>query len=173
MRSTCVSSLLCVCLWAMSSQALARSWSGNLPVLRHNPSTGGLSFTNSITVDESYGITPAITIFSYSGKFLPFPGPPDLVAYSSRSPTSLVFTMVPVGTFDLGLAVEPGTPTSDLHITVLIGIVFDTLVELDDQFAPPPRALLYSGQVVSIPEPRAWSIAAMSVLGLASFRRRR
>lgn len=173
MRSTCVSSLHCVFLWAISSQALALSWSGNLPILRHNPSTGSLSFTNSITVDESYGITPAISIFSYSGKFLPFPGHPGLVAYSSGSSTSLAFTTVPVGTFNLGLIVEPGTPTNDLDITVLIGIVYDTPVEPDDPFYPPPRALFYSGQVVSMPEPGTWSIAAMAVLGLASFRRRR
>lgn len=173
MRPTRFSSLLCVCLWATSSQAFALSWSGKLPILRHNPSIGTLSFTNSITVDESHGFLPTITISSKSGKLLPFSGHPDLVAGPSYLTRDLSFNTVPVGKFDLGPVVNPGTPTSDLGITVLLGIVYDTPGEPDDQFYPPPRALLIAGEVVSVPEPGASFVALMSFLGLASLRRRK
>ena len=157
LRIACISLAMILSL-SLSLRTQAATWTGDPPVLHHNPSTGNLWLTNTATV---LGTAAGTWVFvESSGQNLlpllvnPIPGS---ILVGGEVPAGFSFLLTPWGTFDLGPIVVPGTPSSDLSVNLAVSSF--------------PMEFV-AGTVVTVPEPASLATGCLSILSLAAFRRR-
>lgn len=127
-----------------------------VPTATYNPATGNIKLSNDTGANLSN-----IFLQSTAGTIT---GQPSAVAGSTLDngdvPVALTYLVFPVGEFDLGNIITPGTDKSDLSLAYF------------RQFGVTPQE---TGAVVlapAVPEPATVGLAGMALIGLGSRRRR-
>jgi hypothetical protein len=154
-RSLLIASLI----WGASTITQAATWTGAAPILHHNPSTGDLWLTNTAEVPDS--IFHAVVIIESAGHNLLAP-PFNPIAGSTMDPGELpdilTFLNTPLGSFNLGNVVVPGTSSSDLSVFLVPQVL--------------PSVIRVAGTVVAIPEPSTIALGGLALISVATLRRR-